>query len=422
MLKAPTFARRPATATAERAPASGAGTRLPPMLAHPAVAAAGAAALFLIAGVVLISVIGDPHAGAPVVKVSLDQGRHAAPAPGVLRSKLGADGQPLTPTLATLQPGQDVVMPGAQDPLGAQIAAAAGAGGPSVSGQAVITLPQGGTLGGGAPSASSSSPPAHVSAQSLTPAPIAGLSAPSPAGPMPVIAKDGKTPFQGYARPFHDNGKPKVALVVGGLGLNAAATRAAIERLPADVTLSFVPYAEGLQGWIDLARADGHEVLLEIPMEPLDYPNNDPGPSTLMANAPREETTRRLEWLLSRATGYFGVTNYLGGRFVNTDAAMTIFTGALRARGLGFLDDGSAAHKGMTGLPRASADTVVDEQLSADQIDRQLLSLESAALKNGRALGAGFAYPVTITEVIRWAQGLAGRGYQLAPASALARK
>jgi polysaccharide deacetylase 2 family uncharacterized protein YibQ len=353
------------------------------------------------------------------VKISLDQGHKPVAVSGMLRTKLGPDGQPATPTLGTLQPGQDVAMPGAPDPLSAQIAGAAATGGPSVSGQAIITLPQGGTLGGGSRPAAAAPRPTVAP---LAPAPIAGLSAPGPGGPLPVIAKDGRTPFQGYARPFHDNGKPKVALVVGGLGLNAAATRAAIERLPAEVTLSFVPYADGLQAWIDLARADGHEVLLEIPMEPIDYPNNDPGPSTLMANAPKEETIKRLDWLLSRATGYFGVTNYLGGKFVTVDAAMNIFTGALRARGLGFLDDGSAAHRGMTGLPRASADAVVDEQLAADSIDRQLLALETNALQHGQALGAGFAYPVTINEVTHWAQGLAGRGYQLAPASAIARK
>jgi polysaccharide deacetylase 2 family uncharacterized protein YibQ len=418
MMKAPTFARRPATAvTASSAASPG----LPGALANPAVAAGGAALLFLVAGAGLIAVVGDPHAGAPQVKMSLDQGRTPMAIGGPLRTRLVPDGQQGAPTLGSLPPGQDVAMPGASDPLTAQIADAAAS--PSVSGQAIITLPQGGTLGGGTlGGAAHTTAPVRPTANPLTPAPIAGLSAPSPEGPLPVIAKDGRTPFQSYARPFHDNGKPKVALVVGGLGLNAAATRAAIERLPPEVTLSFVPYADGLQGWIDLARADGHEVLLEIPMEPLDYPNNDPGPSTLMANAPKEETVKRLDWLLSRATGYFGVTNYLGGKFVTVDPAMSVFTGALRARGLGFLDDGSATHRGMTGLPRASADTVVDEQLAADSIDRQLLTLENSALQHGQALGAGFAYPVTIAEVIHWAQGLAGRGYQLAPASAIARK
>jgi len=263
---------------------------------------------------------------------------------------------------------------------------------------------------------------ARLVGQPLPAAPVAGLTAPGPGGLLPVIGKDGKTPFQAYARPFKDTGKPRIGLVIGGLGLNAAATRAAIERLPPEVTLSFVPYAEGLQGWIDLARADGHEVMLEIPMEPLDYPNNDPGPYTLMAAARPEETVKRLEWLLSRATGYFAVTNYLGGRFLTSDSGMGAFTGALKARGLGFIDDGTAARRPAPGLPRASADAVVDEQLSAEAVDRQLLALEAAALQRGQAMGSGFAYPLTVDLVIRWAQGLQGRGYQLAPASALARR
>src|SRR5207244_2764329 len=86
----------------------------------------------------------------------------------------------------------------------------------------------------------------------LAPAPIAGFFAPSPAGLLPIIATDGRTPFEAYRRPFVANGRPKVALIVGGLGLNTRSTQQAIETLPAEVTLSFSPYAEGLQGWIDM--------------------------------------------------------------------------------------------------------------------------------------------------------------------------
>jgi uncharacterized protein len=253
----------------------------------------------------------------------------------------------------------------------------------------------------------------------LPTAPIAGLYAPGPGGLLPVIAADGRTPAQAYARPFRETGKPKVALVIGGLGLNAKATRDAIEGLPPEVTLSFVPYAEGLQGWIDLARSHGHEVLLEAPMEPLDYPDNDPGPYTLMAGDPGPETVRRLEWLLSRASGYFGVTNYLGGRFLNSDKGMTAFLGALRHRGLAFIDDGSAAKRSGGGAPRASANQIVDDQLDQDSIDRQLLALEATAVRDGAALGSGFAYPLTLQQVKQWAGSLDQRGYALAPASAV---
>jgi len=407
------FARRPAAATP--APARAPALNAAALLSNPLALPAGVAALLIGAVALFVFATSDPHAGAPSVKVSLEPPPGAKP-PAALRPGVGADG---LPTLGSLPTGQDVQMPGAPDPLTGQIGAPVEPGGQVGGGQAVITLPQGATLGGGA--AQPLAPP-RPRAPPLAPAPFAGLTAPGPGGLLPIIGKDGRTPFQAYARPFATNGKPRIAVIVGGLGLNATATRAAIEKLPPEVTLSFVPYADGLQTWIDLARANGHEVVLELPMEPLDYPNNDPGQYTLLANAPQGETLKRLEWLLARATGYFATTNYMGGRFVTSDSAMNVLMGAMRSRGLGFLDDGSAVRRGMGQAPRASANAVIDEQLSADAIDAQLLKLEAEALAHGQALGAGFAYPVTVDQVTRWAAALAGRGYQLAPASAVMRK
>jgi hypothetical protein len=369
-------------------------------VANPYISASGAGFLFLLTVTALIAMTGDPKAGTPTVRLNLLQVASAPGAPPGWR-------QALSPEVA------------GEAPLTADTYALStvdgGAGGAPI-GEAIITMP------GGAPSASGM--PA-ISTVALAQAPIAGFTAPGPGGLLPIISADGRTPAQAYARPFTSNGKPKVALIIGGLGLNAQQTRAAIETLPADVTLSFVPYAEGLQGWIDLARAAGHEVLLEAPMEPIDYPNNDPGPFTLMADAQPNETTRKLEWLLSRCTGYFGVTNYLGSKFVASAPAMGNFSQALRLRGLAFIDDGSAARQKASfgqGLPRASAERLIDEALSPDTISAQLAQLEAGAMQRGQALGAGFAYPVTIDVAGRWAQGLAARGYQLAPASALMRR
>ena len=267
-------------------------------------------------------------------------------------------------------------------------------------------------------SASAPAQPLPVSGP-LPAAPIAGVFTQGPGGLLPIISLDGRTPFDVYKRPFVSNGRPKVALVVSGLGLNARATQTAIETLPAEVTLSFVAYSEGLQGWIDQARAHGHEVLLETPMEPVDYPNNDPGPYTLMADAQGAETVRKLEWVLSRATGYFGLTNYLGDRFLASAPAYTAFATALKGRGLAFIDDGHAAQQVGGGVQRASAERMIDAKLTQAAIDQQLGALESSALQHGQALGAGFAYPVTLAKVARWTQGLEARGLQLAPASAL---
>ncbi|MEQ1491608.1 MAG: divergent polysaccharide deacetylase family protein, partial [Terricaulis sp.] len=137
-------------------------------------------------------------------------------------------------------------------------------------------------------------------------APLAGLFENGPNGPLPIIGPNGRTPAQAYARPFTaQQGRPKLAIVIGGLGFNATATTQAIDELPAEITLSFVPYTQNLQSWIDRARARGHEVMLELPMEPFDPDADDTGPQTLLASAPAAQNISRLEQLLSRGTGYF---------------------------------------------------------------------------------------------------------------------
>jgi polysaccharide deacetylase 2 family uncharacterized protein YibQ len=361
---------------------------------NPWLGAGGAGFLFVLTLATLVAITSDPKAGAPSVRISLAQAAASGAAVPGWREALAPEASeaPLTTGIYDLSEGPIMVAEASP-----------------IAGSAFITLPEGGD--------STDAPGA-----ALPPSPIAGLTEPGPGGaPLPVIGAGGRTPAEAYARPFTPNGKPRVALVVGGLGLNAALTRRAIETLPPEITLSFAPYAEGLQGWIDLARANGHEVLLEAPMEPTDYPSNDPGPMTLLAGSAPGETVRKLEWLLSRATGYFGLTNYLGSRFVATPGAMGAFSGALKARGLAFVDDGAAAGKG-AGPLRASANRVIDDDLSADAINQQLAALEAAARTRGQALGSGFAYPVTVDQAAIWARGLAGRGFQLAPASALAHR
>ncbi|MBV9996098.1 MAG: divergent polysaccharide deacetylase family protein [Caulobacteraceae bacterium] len=361
-------------------------------LSNPYVGASVAGGLFLACAGALVLLTGDPKAGTPVVRLSLARITETRAPPGwraALPTETPGEAPFDSATVELSSTSPDLDSP-----------AAAG-------GQAIITISGDSHMDG-----------AQSAALALAQAPLAGLFVQGPAGPLPVIASDGRTPAQSYARPAAAAGKPEVALVIGGLGLNAKATHEAIDSLPPEVTLSFVPYAEGLQGWIDTARAAGHEVLLEAPMEPKDYPDNDPGPYTLMAAGQPAETTRRLEWLLSRATGYFGVTNYLGSKFLQSPVAMGILTDDLRQRGLAFVDDGSAARIG-GGLPRASADRIVDDQLDGPAIEAQLGALETQASRAGKALGSGFAYPVTLETAARWASGLAQRGYQLVPASAL---
>ena len=161
--------------------------------------------------------------------------------------------------------------------------------------------------------------------------------------------------------------------------------------------------------------------MLEMPMEPTGYPNNDPGPYTLLADGGADDIGAKMNWLLGRATGYFGVTNYLGDRFAASDAGMNAFLTTLRQRGVAFLDDGSFQRR-PGAWARASADKVIDQTQSPAAIIAALNSLEAQAKIRGSALGTGFSYPVTVEAAARWTAGLEQRGLQLAPASAMTQR
>lgn len=383
-------------------PVGKAGQGLAKLFRNPFAAPAAAAGTLAIALSLFLTISSDPKAAAPSVRVSLLK-TSSAPAHGHSASPHVSgpvDGAEAF-TLDSLGLFQDTTAPGFEHLDGAP-----------VQGTASITLPEGETgLSAGT----------KTVRNPLQAAPIAGVVQPGPLGPMPIIAPDGRSPFSAYARPFRDDGRPKIALVVGGLGINPTATKMAIERLPSEVTLSFVPYTEGLQGWIDLARANGHEVMIEIPMEPVNYPDNDPGPYTLISGAPGQDMNRKMDWLLSRATGYFAVSNYLGGRFLSSANDTQAFMDVLKSKGLGFVDDGQV--RGKRGAwARASADRVIDTQLTRESIQAQLEGLEYTAKNRGAAFGTGFAYPVTVDVAVKWAASLETKGLQLAPVSAVSKR
>ncbi|MGE3301644.1 MAG: divergent polysaccharide deacetylase family protein [Hyphomonadaceae bacterium] len=268
--------------------------------------------------------------------------------------------------------------------------------------------------------------PASTGPAALTQAPIAKISAPGPLGPLPAIAADGSTALKVYRRPYAgDPQKPRVAVIIGGLGFNAAVTQAAIDELPPEVTLSFIPYADNLQGWINQARARGHEVMIDLPMESFDSAESDTGPQTLLAGAPPKDNVGHLENLLSRGAGYFAVSNYQGAKFAQSSQASATLARALKQRGLGMIANGIGpraalgAEADRAKLPYATADRLLDAQRDSDAIANRLDDLETIAKQTGDALGAGFAFPVTVGEIKTWAAQLPSRGLSLAPASAV---
>ena len=261
----------------------------------------------------------------------------------------------------------------------------------------------------------------------LTPAPQPGLWENTANGQLPRVGPNGQTPWQVYARPFDwADFRPRIAIVIGGLGMSAPLTQGSIERLPSPVTLAFEPLGERVVNWVDAARRDGHEVILSVPMEPVGYPRIDPGPNTLLTLLNPAENQRRLETAMAKFPGYVGITTLTGSRLTASTEHVRPVVEVLRNRGLILLDarvaDRSAAAALATqmNVPRALVDTRIDDVPVAGLIDENLASLERAARQNGVAVGLGFAEnPVTIDRIVFWAETLEAKGIVLAPLTAV---
>jgi len=262
----------------------------------------------------------------------------------------------------------------------------------------------------------------------LVKAPVAAVSEDGPEGPLPKVASNGKKPSEIYGRSVSMNtmhsDAPKIVIVLGGMGLNEKLTQRAISELPGEITFAFAPYGNNLQAQVDKARDQGHEVLLQLPLEPVGYPATNPGPKTLLADADPAANQDSLYWHMSRFSGYAGVINYMGGRFLSVPTAIKPLLAELKRRGLNFMEDGSlplsATDQAASGLnmPVRHGHGVIDQNPDAQSIIAALDALEEQA-KNGEiVIGTGSGLEVTIDTLKDWARAAQDRGVEIVPATA----
>jgi polysaccharide deacetylase 2 family uncharacterized protein YibQ len=358
------------------------------------------------AGMVAIAAIGwliartDPLGGEPHARVKIDR-IQAAPANPATQ---GAEARP----------------PAAQSPDRQRQTAAEAEAGAGVK----VTRGQ----GGGAPGALIIQVPQPPESAGARLAPVdRRLVERGRHGPLPKIAPEVGRPREVYARPVDaaaTRGRPLVAVLVTGLGIGATATQEAIARLPGDVSLAFAPYGNELDRQSGAARQDGHEVFLQVPMEPFDYPDNDPGPQTLLAEGAEAQTLDRLHWLMGRMQGYVGLTNFMGAKFTASRSALKPVMEELAKRGLMFVDDGSSVRSQVApaadaaGLPALRGDTLLDGLDTPGAVDAALEKAEAMARRNGVVIVVGPALPMTVERISRWLAGFNDKGLALVPVTA----
>jgi polysaccharide deacetylase 2 family uncharacterized protein YibQ len=368
--------------------------KMPPITSTVMVAVFG---FFLVVFVLWAAVMKDPMGGEPMVVIALPD------LPAAAKPEAGADAKPGPEAAASGQPAAPPAAAGTQT-----ITIIDGSSGKTQD----VQVPSGN--GGKAPAVDSK------------------LLETSRHGQIPRIGLDGTkviTAYAGTAAIAPDKAdRPRIAVVVGGLGISASTTAEAMAKLPAAVTFAFSPYGGDLGRLAGRARGEGHELLLQVPMEPFDYPDNDPGPQTLLTTLSPDQNVDRMQWLMSRMQGYVGVANFMGARFTATEGALAPVLRETAKRGLLFVDDGSSPRSlasqiaGANSLPFVKSDIAIDIVPTPPEIDRALVRLEATARENGAAVGVATALPVSIERLSQWAKSVGDRGFVLVPITAIVAK
>ena len=373
----------------------------------------GAAALIAFSGLAIFLLVharstGDPWSDEPHALASIERAPAGAPPTG--QTEIVKDTKSVAPAVPPadrgdesrekieFQNGVKIVRPNGTHPPGALF----------------ITVPQSVKIG-------------------LAPAPDRRIVEKSRYGLLPRIGADGARPAEIYARPLDlppslRADAPRIAFVIGGMGLSTTITDTAIDDLPAAVTLAFAPYGNEVERQVARARSYGHEIVLQLPMEPFDSQHGIPGPHMLLSAATALENSEHLHWLMSRFSGYAGVMNFLGGKLTADETGFAPILQELADRGLYYADDGSSSRSAALALarrialPAGRADIIVDTSNRQEAMESALLRLEALAREKGSAIGMASGLPTSLERVSGFVHALEKRGIALVPLSALMRK
>jgi uncharacterized protein len=245
--------------------------------------------------------------------------------------------------------------------------------------------------------------------------------------PTPPITLEGEPTWLKNAVAFAvPPGRPTIAVVLDDVGVAPGHAALAID-LPAVVTLSFMTYAPGVADMAARAHAKGHELMLHVPMEPLDG-DLDAGPHVLKVGASEAEILANLDWGLRRFPRYIGINNHMGSRFTQDERGMRIVLGELKRRSLLFLDSRTIGNTvgdslaARMGVPHVMRDVFLDNEMDQAAVMKQLIQTEKVAAAKGHAIAIGHPHPATIAALRAWIPQAEARGFAIVPLSAVAKQ
>lgn len=201
--------------------------------------------------------------------------------------------------------------------------------------------------------------------------------------------------------------KGRLAIVIDDMGEDVAVARE-LAVLGAPVAFSIWPDSSHRPEVIKIAKANGREILIHLPMQPKGYPKVDPGPHPLLTTMHADQIKAQVARAVKRVPGAIGINNHMGSEFSQFGAGMRAALSVMREDGLFFLDSRtSAATVGTAearklGVRTYQRDVFLDNIQSQAAILKQLRQAEGIAKQRGHAIAIGHPYKQTLAAIKLW--------------------
>ena len=268
-------------------------------------------------------------------------------------------------------------------------------------------------------------PKSPAPAPKATKSPLAKKSPVTQKPTFEIYPEEKRAPVKPTPKLVPHKNRPSVALIIDDLGYDKNIAKEFIT-LNVALTFSILPHSPFQKSIVQLAESNGLEIMLHLPMEPVEYPRVDPGPGTLLTSMSADELIAQLDENLKTLPNVKGVNNHMGSKLTAESTQLYQVFSVLKQRGLFFIDSRTSADSlcepsaRLFQIPFARRDVFLDHYPTPEFVREQIKELIRIARQNGQAVGILHPHPTTLKTLREMLPALQ-KQVQVVPASQVVR-
>lgn len=220
-----------------------------------------------------------------------------------------------------------------------------------------------------------------------------------------------------------DSGSPKIAIIIDDLGYKPISSLNALLDLKFPITFAIIPHLPYSSSNAISLYKNQYEIILHMPMEPGNYPTNNPGEGAILTNMNEANIREAIRSGFKSVPFCDGMNNHMGSKVTANRTLMRTIMSEVKERDMFYVDSKTSASsvafevaKSMH-VPTAQRHVFLDHEDTYEFVIKQLEETREIADKRGLAIAIGHPYPATLKALAEKMPELDRAGYKFIFAS-----